>query len=47
MIVWLVVGIVTAAFALIALFQGSRSAVAVLALLAGLLLALGGAGIWP
>jgi len=45
-VVWLVVGVLTCVFAIVALGRGDRSALAILALIAGVLLALGAVGIW-
>lgn len=46
-VVWLIIGILTAVFAVVRLYAGDKGACPVLALVAGVLLALGGAGIWP
>ena len=46
-VVWLIVGILTAVFAVVALFHRDRSALAILALISGVLLVLGAVGVWP
>lgn len=45
-VVWLVVGVLTCAFAVIDLYR-VRSVLAILALIAGVLLVLGAVGVWP
>jgi hypothetical protein len=46
-VVWLIVGALTCVFAVVALAHRDRTALAILALIAGVLLVLGAAGVWP
>jgi len=46
-VVWLVVGVLTCVFAVIALAHRDRTALAILALIAGVLLVLGAVNVWP
>lgn len=46
-VVWLIVGVLTAVFCVVALYQGSRAAHTVLGLIAGILLVLAAVNVWP
>ena len=46
-VVWLIVGVLTCVFAVVALVHRDRSALAILALIAGILLVLGAVNVWP
>lgn len=46
-IIWLIIGILTTVFGIVRVYGGDRGACPILAIVAGVLLALGGAGIWP
>jgi uncharacterized membrane protein len=46
-VVWLIVGILTCIFAVVALAHRDRTALAILALIAGVLLVLGAVNVWP
>jgi hypothetical protein len=46
-VAWLVVGILTCVFAIVDLVRRVYTALAILALIAGVLLVLGAVGVWP
>jgi hypothetical protein len=46
-VVWLIVGILTCVFAVMRLVHADRGACPILALVAGILLVLGAANVWP
>jgi uncharacterized membrane protein len=46
-IVWLIVGVLTCVFAIVALAHRDRSALSILALISGVLLVLGAVNVWP
>ena len=46
-VVWLIVGVLTCVFAVVALAHRDRSALAILALISGVLLVLGAVNVWP